>query len=67
MCVIHTLLSPLSEAEELQMTKINTKDRANQTPLLVRSFFTHSQPTTSRHTRIFPITDIVLQLQAQRG
>lgn len=67
MCVIHALPSPLSETEELQIKKINAKDKANQTPLLVRPIFTPSQPTTSRHTRTCPITDIVLPPQAQRG
>ena len=67
MCVIHALPGSLTEAEELQMTKINAKDKANQTPLLVRPIFTPLQPTTSRHTRTCPITDIVLQPQAQRG
>ena len=39
MCVIHTLPSLLGEAEELRMTKINAKDKANQTPLSVYLIF----------------------------
>lgn len=35
MYVIHALPSLLGEAERLQMTKINAKDKANQTPLSV--------------------------------
>jgi hypothetical protein len=35
MCVIHTLPTLLGEAEDLQTTKVNAKDKANQTPLSV--------------------------------
>jgi len=35
MCVIHTLPNLLGKTEEFQTTKINAKDKANQTPLSV--------------------------------
>jgi hypothetical protein len=83
MYVIHTLPGLLSVAEQLQMTKINVKDKANQTSLSVGSVFVPSQPIISCHIpsqascchhrlngndcRTFETTTGITQDQAEHG
>ena len=51
MCVIHTSICLLCKAEDRQTTKINAKDKANQTPLLVHSV---SRPLTTNNLMPYP-------------
>ena len=51
MCVIHVLSTLLDEADEFRTSKINAKDKANQTPLSVRLIFGPSQPRISCRVR----------------